>query len=89
VRKLDRATGSGAILRRTVGNGLRTAGGSGPAELREEHGDVIRESVRAVAQEPMEAEVSELPAWRMGVPFSRTGGAWRCHSRGRCLVLWV
>jgi hypothetical protein len=50
---------------------------------------VIRESVRAVAQEPMEAEVSELPAWRMGVPFSRTGGAWRCHSRGRCLVLWV
>ena len=28
--------------------------------LREEHGDVIRESVRAVAQELMEAEVSEL-----------------------------
>jgi putative transposase len=28
--------------------------------LREEHGDVIRESVRAVAQEIMEAEVSEL-----------------------------
>src|SRR3954471_14222111 len=28
--------------------------------LREEHGDVIRESVRAVAQELMEGEVSEL-----------------------------
>jgi putative transposase len=28
--------------------------------LREEHGDVIRESVRVVAQELMEAEVSEL-----------------------------
>jgi putative transposase len=28
--------------------------------LRDEHGDVIRESVRAVAQELMEAEVSEL-----------------------------
>src|SRR4051794_10337683 len=28
--------------------------------LREEHGDVIRESVRAVAQELMEVEVSEL-----------------------------
>jgi putative transposase len=28
--------------------------------LREEHGDVIRESVRAFAQELMEAEVSEL-----------------------------
>src|ERR687886_2174979 len=28
--------------------------------LREEHADVIRESVRAVAQEMMEAEVSEL-----------------------------
>src|SRR5689334_5570049 len=28
--------------------------------LREEHGDVIRESVRLVAQELMEAEVSEL-----------------------------
>ena len=28
--------------------------------LREEHGDVIRESVRAVAQELMEAEISEL-----------------------------
>jgi putative transposase len=28
--------------------------------LREEHGDVIRESVRAVAQELMEAQVSEL-----------------------------
>src|SRR5262245_9595646 len=28
--------------------------------LREEHGDVIRESVRAVAQELMEAEVSAL-----------------------------
>src|SRR4051794_24459707 len=28
--------------------------------LREEHGDVIRESVRAVAEELMEAEVSEL-----------------------------
>jgi putative transposase len=28
--------------------------------LRDEHGDVIRESVRAVAQEIMEAEVSEL-----------------------------
>src|SRR3954452_4916016 len=28
--------------------------------LREEHGEVIRESVRAVAQELMEAEVSEL-----------------------------
>ena len=28
--------------------------------LHEEHGDVIRESVRAVAQELMEAEVSEL-----------------------------
>jgi putative transposase len=28
--------------------------------LREEHGDVIRESVRAVAQELMETEVSEL-----------------------------
>src|SRR5947208_1593937 len=28
--------------------------------LREEHGDVIRESVRAVAQQLMEAEVSEL-----------------------------
>jgi putative transposase len=28
--------------------------------LREEHGDVIRESVRAVARERMEAEVSEL-----------------------------
>jgi transposase-like protein len=28
--------------------------------LREEHGDVVRESVRAVAQELMEAEVSEL-----------------------------
>jgi len=28
--------------------------------LREEHGDVIRESVRAVARELMEAEVSEL-----------------------------
>ena len=35
---------------------------------------MIRESVRAVAQEPMEAEVSELPAWRMGVP-SRVPGA--------------
>jgi len=28
--------------------------------LRDEHGDVIRESVRAVARELMEAEVSEL-----------------------------
>ena len=28
--------------------------------LREEHGDVIRESVRLVAQELMEIEVSEL-----------------------------
>lgn len=28
--------------------------------LRDEHADVIRESVRAVAQELMEAEVSEL-----------------------------
>ena len=28
--------------------------------LREEHGDVIRESVRLVARELMEAEVSEL-----------------------------
>src|ERR671916_3127485 len=28
--------------------------------LRDEHGDVIRESVRAVAQELMEAEISEL-----------------------------
>src|SRR6478672_748979 len=28
--------------------------------LRDEHGDVIRESVRAVAQELMQAEVSEL-----------------------------
>jgi transposase-like protein len=28
--------------------------------LREEHGDVIRESVRAVAQELMEANVAEL-----------------------------
>jgi putative transposase len=28
--------------------------------LREEHGDVIRESVRAVAQDIMESEVSEL-----------------------------
>jgi putative transposase len=28
--------------------------------LREEHGDVIRESVRAVTQELMEAEVCEL-----------------------------
>src|SRR4051812_29508141 len=28
--------------------------------LREEHGDVIRESVRLVAQQLMEAEVSEL-----------------------------
>src|ERR1044071_5966328 len=28
--------------------------------LREEHGDVIRESVRLVAQELMEAEISEL-----------------------------
>ena len=28
--------------------------------LPEEHGDVMRESVRAVAQELMEAEVSEL-----------------------------
>src|SRR4051794_24403394 len=30
--------------------------------LREEHADVIRESVRAVTQELMEAEVSELMA---------------------------
>ena len=28
--------------------------------LRQEHGDVIRDAVRAVAQELMEAEVSEL-----------------------------
>ena len=33
--------------------------------LRDEHGDVIRESVRAVAREMMEVEVSELigAAW--------------------------
>jgi hypothetical protein len=30
------------------------------AVLREEHGDAIRESVRAVAQELMEVEVPEL-----------------------------
>src|SRR3954452_13426673 len=35
--------------------------------LREEHGDVIRESVRAVAQELMEAEVSELIGAQRGV----------------------
>jgi putative transposase len=34
--------------------------------LREEHGDVIRESVRAVAQELMEAEVSELIGAQLG-----------------------
>src|SRR3954468_24184782 len=34
--------------------------------LREEHGDVIRESVRVVAQELMEAEVSELIGARRG-----------------------
>jgi transposase-like protein len=34
--------------------------------LRDEHGDVIRESVRAVAQELMEAEVSELIGAQLG-----------------------
>jgi putative transposase len=34
--------------------------------LRDEHGDVIRESVRAVAQELMEAEISELIGARRG-----------------------
>jgi hypothetical protein len=34
--------------------------------LCEEHGDVIRESVRAVAQELMEAEVSELVGAQRG-----------------------
>src|SRR3954463_15237499 len=34
--------------------------------LREEHGDVIRESVRVVGQELMEAEVSELIGARLG-----------------------
>src|SRR3712207_1366505 len=34
--------------------------------LREEHGDVIRDSVRLVAQELMEAEVSELIGARLG-----------------------
>ena len=33
--------------------------------LREEHGDVIRESVRAVAQELMQAEVSGRSARRV------------------------
>src|SRR3954466_3423636 len=39
--------------RMTIEEGVREV-------LREEHGDVIRESVRAVAQELMEVEVSEL-----------------------------
>src|SRR5437763_5612863 len=34
--------------------------------LRDEHADVIRESVRAVAQELMEAEVSELIGAKLG-----------------------
>src|SRR5205085_12169229 len=34
--------------------------------LRDEHGDVIRESVRAVAQELMESEVSELIGAQLG-----------------------
>src|SRR4051794_35983433 len=34
--------------------------------LRDEHGDVIRESVRAVAQELMEAELSELIGAELG-----------------------
>jgi putative transposase len=34
--------------------------------LRDEHGDVIRESVRAVAQELMEAEISELIGAELG-----------------------
>jgi putative transposase len=34
--------------------------------LRDEHGDVIRESVRAVAQELMEAEISELIGAQLG-----------------------
>ena len=34
--------------------------------LRDEHGDVIRESVKAVAQELMEAEISELIGAQLG-----------------------
>ena len=34
--------------------------------LRDEHADVIRESVRAVARELMEAEVSELVGAELG-----------------------
>ena len=61
--------------------------------LREEHGDVIRESVKAVARELMEAEVSDLIgahtvsapriARRIATAIGRGGGT-RARGRSSC-----
>jgi hypothetical protein len=60
--------------------------------LRDEHADVIRESVRAVAQEIMEVEVSELIGAEHGErrPEDRATGLLpaRVDSSGR-VGLWV
>ena len=52
--------------------------------LREEHGDVIRESVRAVAQELMEAEVSEL----IGAGHGERTEDRATHRNGYCPRRW-